>query len=1351
MKLQELQHCYVSVSGPRRFVAALVFGLLLLASGIPFGVVPGQSISLSVTYTQNFDTLANTGTTNPWTNGTSPLSGFYAGQQNGTLSTYRADNGGSNSGALYSYGATGSTERSLGSVSSGTPGTLYHGARFVNDTGGALVGLSIGYTGEQWRCGGNTTPHRIDFQYQIGPAGSIADIKSGSWTDFDALDFTGPVATATAGPLDGNDAANRLVIAPLQLPVNIPDTYEFWIRWVDVNDTGSDHGLGVDDLLVSRYGSGGVSLSVGDVTVLEGNSPTTTTATFVVSLSGPAPAGGVTFDIATADGSATTANNDYLPRSLNGVTIPEGSSSYNFDVTVNGDDTQEVTETFTATVANVVGASVLKDTGTCTITNDDFPVIPIHDVQGNGDTSPFDGVQVTVRGIVYAVTYAGFFIQALPGDYDADPLTSEGILVYTGSPVPAEAVIGNQVLVTGTVDEYYPSGDPYRFITELTNNTVIVEATGQTLPTPVTLTAAEISPTGPVNQLERYEGMRVHIDSLTTVSGTFGRWISEAQSLYASTGNFYCVLTGTPRPFREPGIEAPWPIPVPPCCIPRFDANPERVALDTDVLAGSTALDVTAGVVITNVTGPLDYAARTYTIYPEPGYTVGTNTTAQPAPMPLSTDANVAFWNMHHFYNDINDAGGDLQLTTPAYQGRLNKASLAIRNLFHTPDILAVIEMENLATLQDLANKVNADVVAGGGANPGYVPFLFEGNDPSNINVGFMVKSNVTVSSCTQIGKDDTFIREDTGTPATLHDRPPLVLMASVQPAVGPAVPLVVIVYHLRSLGGVDDIAGGVFERQKRMLQAEAIGSLAQSYQANPANLVVVGGDFNAYEFNDGWVDCMGIVRGNQVGADQVYKWSAAGDLVEPNLVELISLLPADQRYSYTYFGSAQTLDHALASQNLLPELTYFGETHVNADFPYVYRNDTTRPERLSDHDCFQLYVRSPIPQMVTQPVGGAVCIGQTFTLSCTATGKETLTYTWYWGYPGDTSTPVGTGNPLVFTPMAGSNPYYCRVSNLWGYADSSVVMVTANATTGILNQPLDETICEGEIAHLQVGALGAGLTYQWYEGTTPIFGADDYFLEVSPTVSTDYWVRVTGDCGTVDSTVATVTVNTGAAIVGATWNQSICAGTRATLSLTVSGTAPTVQWFWSPDGVNYTLIPGASSTTYTTPPLFARTVYMAQVDNACSDDQKIMVVDVVTPPAVTGVTPETLRVNTGHSALLTVFYVASEPVTIQWYEGETGDVSHPVDGATSAVFHTPQVYADTRYWARVTNACGASDSLAVPVSVWNVYYLPHVVSTSEWWTKVSIVNAGGLNPKAGEAVDEVEVRAYNSAGGLEE
>src|SRR5437764_634832 len=103
------------------------------------------------------------------------------------------------------------------------------------------------------------------------------------------------------------------------------------------------------------------SISINDVTVAEGNSGTTP-ATFTVTLSSPATSP-VTFDIATQDGTATAANNDYTPQSPTGQTIATGQQTFSYTVDVIGDTTVENNETFNVKITNISGATAADDTG----------------------------------------------------------------------------------------------------------------------------------------------------------------------------------------------------------------------------------------------------------------------------------------------------------------------------------------------------------------------------------------------------------------------------------------------------------------------------------------------------------------------------------------------------------------------------------------------------------------------------------------------------------------------------------------------------------------------------------------------------------------------------------------------------------------------------------------------------------------------------------------------------------------------------------------------------------------------------------------------------------------------------
>ena len=583
--------------------------------------------------------------------------------------------------------------------------------------------------------------------------------------------------------------------------------------------------------------------------------------------------------------------------------------------------------------------------------------LAIHNIQGAGSASPQVGKMVSTSGIVTGTKSNGFFLQAPDNQADNDPNTSEGIFVFTSS-APGVGLM-QSVSVTGTVVEFRPTSEPYGLtLTEITSPTIsVLSQTPVALPAAIPLTFNELKPTGAFDQLEKFEGMRVSIESLFVVAPTDGM-VNEAAATSTSNGVFFGVIAG-PRPFREPGLETFDPLPAnAPCCIQRFDGNPEVIRVDARSSTGSAAniLNVAAGDVVSRLIGPLDFSAGRYSLMQVTPNTIGAaptinqlNPAAQPVRAPEAGEFTVASFNMERFFDTVNDpSASDVILTQAAFDLRLNKASLAIRNVMRSPDIIGVEEVENLSTLQAIAAKLNADA---GNPNPNYQAFLSEGNDPGGIDVGFLIKgSRVTAISVQQIGKDATYIDPSTNQPATLNDRPPLLLQANIQSPSGSQFAITVIVNHLRSLLGLSDPATGARVRAKRRAQAEFLANLIQSRQtANPNERIVALGDFNAFQFNDGYVDVMGTIKGAPAPANQVTLASA--DLVNPDLINLLDVMPTDSRYSYSFDGNAQTIDHVLITANLLPLSTNFEYARNNADFPESLRGMANRPERISDHD----------------------------------------------------------------------------------------------------------------------------------------------------------------------------------------------------------------------------------------------------------------------------------------------------------------------------------------------------------------------------------------------------------------
>lgn len=604
------------------------------------------------------------------------------------------------------------------------------------------------------------------------------------------------------------------------------------------------------------------------------------------------------------------------------------------------------------------------------------PAIPltIAQIQGSGLASPHADKRVITEGIVTAVKFNnGFFLQS--ANDDGNPATSEGIFVFTSSAPPAAAAVGNRVRVTGTVTEFTPSSAPNQLsITEIATPTVELLQAGNALPAPVELSLAELGADALPGTLEKLEGMRVSVAQSVVVAPSGGS-IDENDATASSDGVFHVTLPQVARPFREPGIGVLDVIAIPADKDPpRFDTNQERLMVRSRGQVGALPISVDTGANVAGLMGVLDYFSGTWALLPDTATPPSVSGGLLPSAVNDAAydEVTIGSFNLLRLFDDVNDSNGAVTLTTEAMGKRLAKASVAICEYLKTPDILGVVEVENLRILQLLSERIDATCAS----QPGYVPYLQPGNDVGGINVGFLVSSRaieggaprVEVLDVAQFGKS-TAINNPDGSTSLLNDRPPLRLRARVNQDAAASYPVTVIVNHLRSLNGIDDMAsgsngwstGGERVRAKRGAQAAYLAGLVQQMQVmDPSEKIVLVGDFNAFEFNDGYVDVMGVVKGEEAPAEQVLTY-----VDSPLTAPLIdgSQLIADpaQRYSYVFAGNAQTLDHVLVNEALVMGADVrIDHPRINADFGLDNFGDSSIAVRSSDHDPVRVSIRVP-------------------------------------------------------------------------------------------------------------------------------------------------------------------------------------------------------------------------------------------------------------------------------------------------------------------------------------------------------------------------------------------------------
>lgn len=225
----------------------LAAGLLAAAALGPVSAITLPA--LNSPGSENFDALGLV------SGGTLPAGWEFSESGSGANTTYGVGNGSSSTGNTYSFGATGGTDRALGSVRTSSLAAMY-GTVITNLTAATLTELAIEYAGEQWRLGATGRVDRLDFAYSL----DATSIVSGNWLELDALDFTAPVSTGTTGAVDGNLAENRVLVAHTISGLSLAPGASLWLRWSDFDASGADDGLAIDDFSVRGFARVGTTV-----------------------------------------------------------------------------------------------------------------------------------------------------------------------------------------------------------------------------------------------------------------------------------------------------------------------------------------------------------------------------------------------------------------------------------------------------------------------------------------------------------------------------------------------------------------------------------------------------------------------------------------------------------------------------------------------------------------------------------------------------------------------------------------------------------------------------------------------------------------------------------------------------------------------------------------------------------------------------------------------------------------------------------------------------------------------------------------------------------------------------------
>ena len=351
-------------------------------------------------------------------------------------------------------------------------------------------------------------------------------------------------------------------------------------------------------------------------------------------------------------------------------------------------------------------------------------------------------------------------------------------------------------------------------------------------------------------------------------------------------------------------------------------------------------------------------------------------------------------------------------------------------------------------------------------------------------------------------------------------------------------------------------------------------------------------------------------------------------------------------------------------------------------------------------------------PSITAQPQ--SVALGTAaVVLSVTAVGDAPLHDQWYIGPSGNVSQPIAdaTGSAIQVQPAV-TTMYWVRVSNACGSpADSAAATVTVNGCPAVRIDSIsaNTTVVQGSTTILSATASGgSGLAFQWYQGApgeTNLLAGTGGSITVTPDSSTEYWLRVTNDCGAFaesEGVIVSVVPCDAASVLADPVGGDVLRGTSASLFVAAAGTDPqTYEWFVGtpPDASNP--LPNANAASIQTPAVLAPVSFWVRVTNACGTAESaaatLDAVDTCSAPAMVE-QPHAAAVSSGSPAILRV-RAAGTSLLYRWYQGPVLDFTKPV-GGSSPVLVTAPVTAAAEYWVRISGACGnAVNSVAVTVT----------------------------------------------------
>jgi predicted extracellular nuclease len=602
------------------------------------------------------------------------------------------------------------------------------------------------------------------------------------------------------------------------------------------------------------------------------------------------------------------------------------------------------------TIKAIAIADGFKQSEATTFTYDVYDAakgLQIHDIQGASHESPLAGSAVeNIVGVVtgsYELNGGQYFYLQTPDDkVDNNRDTSEGIVVYAGKE-PLTVKVGNLVKVSGKVSEYHIDGSSSKTSTDLTvtqinvtNGSVEVVEESVALPATIKISDANLNqkvidndslsvfdPTeDSMDFWESLEGMRVETgDIRVTAPPAYGEFYGVLDSVKAETKNGGMLLSATSTP----------------------NLLNVRLYTSSETKKVAEAVNLKTGDKFTGpIIGHVNYGYSNYKVtvnYDDikAGFVEGTTTRETTSAIQFDKDKlTIGSYNIENF--SANTA------TTSDTKAALIADSIVKGQ--GSPDIIGLTEVqdndgETASGTSDASKsfeRIIKAIVDAGGPEYKYINidpiYNKDGGAPgANIRPGFLYNpERVTFNAQGEISNTTAAVYENNqlAVNPSLIDPTNASFDSSRKPIAAQFTfngkDVLVIANHWNSKSGDLPTWGKVqpvtlASEKQRVEIANIVGKFVADVKAkNPAANIVALGDFNDFQFS-----------------------APLKTLETYGLYNMIHDVPSDERYTYTYQGNSQVLDHILVSENLKAS-TVIDILNANADF-------TEADGRASDHN----------------------------------------------------------------------------------------------------------------------------------------------------------------------------------------------------------------------------------------------------------------------------------------------------------------------------------------------------------------------------------------------------------------